>query len=269
MEKVIAQPTPEILSVCAGVDAQIETLLEALIASQPTGRYEAHTEARCLFNLAIRQIEGVLTMARKDLALLPPAIAAARGGFEAAVKAAWLVDMDDLMDCEARWLVHVESEEGYLNRSAARLSKSGVSSESLLKRANQLRSFREAVDRALPTKVARIGRTPKFEHMLESIGGASLYVHYIETSQYMHAEHAATWLYRRGGVGTAKELGEFVEPKHWWLPLRIAWLTFTRPAQLFLARVGASPNVVAKLTRDQRIENLFSTLEAQGSQALH
>jgi hypothetical protein len=58
------------------------------------GKYEAEIEAWALFNLAIRHIDGVIALARHDLILLPPALMAARAGFEAAIKAAWLVDAD-------------------------------------------------------------------------------------------------------------------------------------------------------------------------------
>lgn len=269
LKKVILRPTSEMLSVCAGIDIQIEIFLEILESVSPIGVYEAHVEAACLFNLARRHVEGVLELARNDVVLLPPAVAAARAGFEAAVKAAWLVDMDDPMDCEARWLVHLQSEESYLSRMAHRITEKGMPNEAMLERAAKLRSFRESVARAIPVGVARLPKIPPFEEMLASIGGKERYVLYIETSQYLHAEHAATWLYRRGGVGTAKEMGEFVEPKNWWLPLRLAWLSFARPAEIFLARVGAPAEKVHKLVHTQQLELLFTQIYSKASDSIH
>jgi hypothetical protein len=269
VKKVLVQPTPEMLSVCRDIEIQIEIFLEVRQEVPPLGTHEAPIEADCLFNLAIRHVEGVLELARKDVVLLPPAVAAARAAFEAAVKAAWLVDMDDPMDCEARWLMHLESEERYLSRMAGRMSKNGAPDEALLRRANRLRTFREAVAQAMPVGVNRILEVPTFEQMLGSIGGRERYVLYIETSQYIHAEHAATWLYRRGGVGTAKELGEFVEPKDWWLPLRLAWLSFARPAEIFLMRVGAPPEKIRVLGRDQQLAPLISQFHVKSSDSLH
>ena len=50
------------------------------------GKYESEVEARSLFMLAIRNIEGVVELARRDLAMLSPALAAARAAFETAIK---------------------------------------------------------------------------------------------------------------------------------------------------------------------------------------
>jgi hypothetical protein len=72
VETVLVQPTPEILSICADIDAQIEIFLEARHSVPPLGRFEAQTEAACLFNLAIRHAEGVIELTKKDLVLLPP-----------------------------------------------------------------------------------------------------------------------------------------------------------------------------------------------------
>jgi hypothetical protein len=114
------------------------------------GKYEADIEAWLLFNLAIRHTEGVIALARHDLILLPPAQMAARAGFEAAVKAAWLVDADDPFDREARWLAHLSFQERYLSRSANELSEAEQNAtvspqvrEVRLARAEQLRK-REA-----------------------------------------------------------------------------------------------------------------------------
>jgi hypothetical protein len=213
LKKIIAHPTSEMLSACADIDVQIEIFLEARQSVLPLGEYEAHMEADCLFKLAIRQVEGVLELARKDVVLLPPAAVAARAAYETAVKAAWLVNMDDPMDREARWLVHLASEERYLRKAVHRMGQPVRPDDSMLLRAERLRSFIEAVDREIPVGVTRLQRTPTFEQMLESIGGTARYVLYMETSQFMHAEHAATWLYRRGGVGTARNSESLSSPK--------------------------------------------------------
>jgi hypothetical protein len=114
----------------------------------PLGKYEAEVEAQNLFNLAIRDLEGVLALARADLVLLPPALAAARACFEAAVKAAWLIDADDPFDREARWLVHLASEERYYARIADKFAKLGHGRETLV---SELRD-REAAIETVPAR---------------------------------------------------------------------------------------------------------------------
>jgi hypothetical protein len=93
--------------------------------------------------------------------------------------------------------------------------------------------------------------------MLSYIGGKDLYVHYIETSQFAHAEHTATWLYRSKGLGIHSVHGEFVKPHHWWLPLRLTWLSFTRPAHVLLTRLGATGESIATMPETQQLDALI------------
>jgi hypothetical protein len=75
------------------------------------GKFESDVEALLLFNLVIRDIEAILTLARTDLVLLPSANVLARAVFEIALKAAWIVQPDDPFDREVRWLAHLAEEE--------------------------------------------------------------------------------------------------------------------------------------------------------------
>ena len=88
-----------------------------------------------------------------------------------------------------------------------------------------------------------LSRFPSFDQMLTSIGGQNLYAVYVHLSQFMHGEHAATWLYRSGGLGTEKRLGEFIQPAHWYLPLRVSWLSLVHPGRLLISRLGGDPEV--------------------------
>jgi hypothetical protein len=76
--------------------------------------------------------------------------------------------------------------------------------------------------------------------MLAELGGEALYFFYVSLSQTAHGEHAATWLYRADGLGTERRSGEFITPSNWSIPLRVGFLSFTRPAQIFLGRVTGS-----------------------------
>lgn len=234
----------------------------------PLGKYEAEIESLNLFKIAIRNTEGVLALARRDLALLPPALAAARSCFETAVKAAWLVNADDPFDREARWLIHLASEERYLARVADRLEKIGNDVTALRNRESIIRNFRLAVDAKLPKNIARLKGTPDFEKMLEALGGENLYSFYLLLSQSTHAEHATTWNYRTGGLGTEKHIGEFVQPTNWFIPLRVCFLSFTQPSLIFLARLGGKPGEYLSEETRQMIESNIERL-AENASLLH
>ena len=236
-------------------------------------KYEAGKEARNLFNLAIRHIDGVIALARHDLVLLPPALMAARAGFEAAIRPVWLVDADDPFDPEARWLVHLASEERYLWRSANELSERAQNvtvphhlKEVWLTRADQLRKneasvrdFRVKVAEMLPRHIVRLKGMPNFKDMLASVGG-KLYSLYVGLSQSAHAEHHATWLYRTGGLGIEKRTGEFVKPSDWGLPLRTCFLNFTHPCRVFFARLGGNPDGFLDADTHQMVEDVIEAI---------
>jgi hypothetical protein len=108
-----------------------------------------------------------------------------------------------------------------------------------------------------------------FEPMLSSIGGNNLYSAYIELSQYTHGGHAATWLYRRAGVGTLKEVGEYIQHGHWILPLRICWLALCYPGDLVTARVAQSDSAAWAHKFRAMIDALFKDLAFDQSRPLH
>ena len=186
-----------------------------------------------LFNLVIRQIEGVLTVARQDLVLLPAAFACARAALETAAKAAWMVDANDPYERETRWLAHMEEEARVYDRSAKRYSEVGQDARTFAARAIEIRTFRKAVEAKLPPGVTPLKHIPTVDEMLTSLQGKQLYPLYIYLSQYVHGGHAATELYRRG-VGIALQAGEYIEPSHWYIPLRVCWLSLKEPASLAL-----------------------------------
>src|SRR5215471_4582646 len=140
------------------------------------------------------------------------------------------------------WLVHLASEERYLNRLAriADLQRLKWDVAGLRQREKSIRGIRLAIEANLPPHIRRLERSPSFDAMLAELGGAALYPFYVRLSQIAHGEHAATWLYRAGGLGTENRSGEFITPSDWLIPLRVGFLSFTSPAQIFLGRVAGS-----------------------------
>jgi len=261
MTHTILPITEPVARVCVLLDELVEKFIATCRDTlPPLGKYEAEVEALNLFKIAIRNIEGVITLARHDLILLPPALAAARGCFETAVKAAWLVDADDPFDREARWIVHLSSEESYLARMASQLEELGQDVTTLRQSETRIRDFRRSVDGRLPQHTGRLKGTPNFKDMLVALGGERLYSFYTLLSQSAHAEHPTTWLYRIGGVGTEKRLGEFVKPADWWVPLQICFLSFSHPCRVFLDRLGGKPDQFLSSETRQKIEANISRI---------
>jgi len=258
--------TPAIARACDSIDELVRRFISACRAlPSALGKYESSVEAQNLFRLAIRNVEGVIQLAKSDLVLLPPAMAAARAAFEAAVKACWLVDPEDPYDREARYLVQLHSEERYLQRLAKRFDAAGISSSNLHVREGQIREFRLAVTAALPAGVRRLSGTPSFDEMLAAIGGGKIYAFYILLSQYGHGEHAATWLYRDGGLGTERKDGEFVKPEQWLIPLRTCLHTLGHPGRIFIARLGGDEDQFLDAADHQIIEDQLSRIVATGT----
>jgi hypothetical protein len=97
--------------------------------------------------------------------------------------------------------------------------------------------------------------------MLAELGGEALYTFYIKLSQTAHGEYAATWLYRAGGLGTENRSGEFITPSDWLIPLRVGFLSFTVPAQIFLGRVAGSAEKYLSDDLHRKIEEKLSSIE--------
>jgi hypothetical protein len=258
---IILPTTQAVERICSALDALLAVFIAAYQNTiPPLGKYESEVEALNLFKLAIRNLEGVIQLARHDLVLLPPALAASRACFECAVKAAWMVNADDPFDREARWLAHLASEERYCKRIVEKLANTNVDVSHMLAHETQLSRFRLDVEALLPRETKRLLRMPTFDQLLEDLGGDRLYAFYILLSQSTHAEHAGTWLYRSGGVGTYKEIGEFIDARQWAIPLRVCFLSFSHPARLFLQRVGGDPERFITERKTQEIEDLITAL---------
>lgn len=80
-EKIIIPPREFTVSACDHLDEAIGWVLDAISkVRKDFGRFEAPVEARVLLNLLVRATEGVITLARHDLVLLPAAFMLTRSG---------------------------------------------------------------------------------------------------------------------------------------------------------------------------------------------
>jgi hypothetical protein len=79
----------------------------------------------------------------------------------------------------------------------------------------------------------------------------------------VHGEHAATWHYRTGGLGTAKRLGESITPEDWYLPLRMAWLSLAHPGRLLLGRLGGKPQLFLDVDLESRVSTAIEAVRVR------
>lgn len=260
-------PTPTILDLCFALEEVLAGIGEER-SSLTVGAYEADVEASLMFSLGMRQVEGVIHLARSDLRFLPAAVQVARAAFEACVRAAWLVDEDDPFNREARYIAHLKGETSYLRRSAERLETIGMDTAATRERADGIDRFGNNVSGALSRRGVSPQRLPKFDKMLEMIGGQALYALYMEASQFAHAGHAATWLYR-SGLGIHKEIRESISPQQWRLPLQLSWLALSQPGHILLTRLGRRATRFPSAHLRERFRDALGDLAGGSTRLLH
>jgi hypothetical protein len=263
---VIQPPSSAMHTACDLLDHAVGRFLAARECLQ-FGRYEADVEASLLFNLVLRHVESVISLARTDLTLLPAAYSVARSAFETATKAAWLVDATDPYVREGRWLAHVAEEERVYERAAERFD-SPESKARFHARASRLREFRTGVQALMPKHVPIPKGNPSLEEACRSIGGEHLYSLYIYLSQFVHGGHCATSLYRQG-LGTEKQIGEFITEGHWYIALRICWLSLSHPATVVLSRISGTEFEYLNPAEYAKIEAAIEAIKSPSPITLH
>jgi hypothetical protein len=264
---IILAPTDVVLKTCDLLDQGIKQYLTARNRLH-AGRYEADVEALLVFNLGVRHIESIIALARTDLVLLPSAIQLSRAAFECCVRAAWLVNDGDPFRREARWLMHIDGEISADRRWSDRMKQAGVDNGKGLARATAIKDFRETIATALEERGVQVNsKMPHFDHILSDIGGENLYSYYIMASQYTHGGHGATWLYRTRGLGTQKQIGEYICVDDWVLPLKMCWLALSRPGEIVASRIAQTD--VSVWTSDLRLKIDRAIHELQTSHCSH
>ncbi|MCC8953136.1 hypothetical protein H8B02_06535 [Bradyrhizobium sp. Pear77] len=220
--------------------------LEAMVAEfnacaerYPPSQYEAHEEALNLMKLAARHVAGIIATARSDLGLLPPAEVAARGAYEASVKAAWLMAPADPFERECRYIGHLRGEAKHLKKQARELSLIGIDPKHSEEKCRIVESFADDVSKLLRQKgYSPPDGDPPIPDMLTAIGERHSYGLYAVLCQTAHGGHYSTWIFRGAGLGTYRTRGEFITPEKWELPLNMARFTFKKPGLFVLRQLG-------------------------------
>lgn len=240
MNGVVLEPNEKIRKSAELLEEAVGRFLRARSTFRDFGRFESSIESLNLMYLLIRNVEGCVELARKDLVLLPAAMTLARSAYEIGFKIKWMLDPVDPFEREARWLAHMKSEVEFYDKLIAKYSKLDEEASDLWNFRETIESFRLAVSDKLPGSVSRVSKTPDLFSMMKSLDDERKYLGYIVLSQFAHGSHNATGLYRKN-LGTDKSLGEFVEASTWSIPLSGCWYALHSSGSKLLQRLGGDP----------------------------
>jgi hypothetical protein len=263
VDKTQIHPTPAVHAAADALEDSIRRFLAAGETVPPWGKWEAIIEAYLMLGLAIRNIEGVITLARVDLVLLPGAMIMARVAFETGVTVRWMLEPEDPFDREMRWLrTHYMRVKFYqdLARKASAMRRDGSAH---VHTADYLAGFHDKVFEQLPQRYRsryQPKELPNTSQMLECLGEKDQYLHYMVASQYAHGTQEATALYRRN-LGMNMEIGEFVTPAHWVHPLYLCWHSLLRAGRCFLERSGGDPDAFAPTDFERSVFQIVTKVD--------
>lgn len=263
-DSVIQPPTKEILALCEDADSLITHYLRTVdtIPRGGLGRFEAEIEAYTILKLLIRHTESVCDLARSDLVLLPSAVVLARAAFEASVRSRWMLRPVDPYEREVRWVLHLRSASEHCSK----LERSTHTPKQLAAAYGLRRKSYQDFDAQISNLLSERGYTlpkqvPNVWEMLKDLGEPHLYQFYILLSAYTHTNFEAGCLYRKH-LGCGKEVGEFITPHDWRLPLEVTWKAFFSVARDFLYWVEGDMTTFAPDTLLNSFETHLSQLNA-------
>ena len=250
-------PTKTIADAASLLEDGVGRFLAARKTFPKLGEYESDLESLFIFYLVIRHVESICTLAKRDLVMLPSALAVARAAFEATTKILWMLHPDEVFDREARWLVYLAGEEDYLLRTASLLGDFGHDAGSWVEHAKSTREFRIGVEKLLPPTTKPLKALPNFRAMLKDIGQEQHYLKYMRLSQFSHGTHVAGELYRKN-LGNGKVHREFIYPESWAEPLHCAWWCLATGGTTILKKFKGEPSAFMDKPYFDRIAEALS-----------
>lgn len=256
---IIQPPPPQLLDSCDRLERLIGEVIAAKNeAAAPTGRFEAPVEAAIQLNLVVRYLEGVISLARHDLVLLPAAIVLTRAAFEGGLRSWWLLAPNGEFEREARWLAHLAEEETMWERLARLMSDTGEPVGDYAEWAQSIYAFRMGVVSKLPPNVTVPDGPANLRAIAKEMGEERRYSTYVLLSQYVHGGHFAGNTYR-AGLGNKKQFGERVSLREWAQCLRISWWALYRATSRFI-EIAATPGI--DLGKPEQFASLEASLKA-------
>jgi hypothetical protein len=214
-------------------------------------------ETYTIMKLLIRHLESVCELARHDLVLLPSAVVLARAAFEASVRARWMLSPVDPYEREVRWVLHLRSATDHCGKLERHIHTPTETATAYGRQRQVYEKFDADISQLLSQRGYVLPKqAPNIWEMLKDIGDPHLYQYYIVLSAYTHTNFEAGSLYRKN-LGCGKELGEFITPSGWWLPLEVAWKAFFLTAREFLYWIEAD---MAKFQADELLKEFEAHL---------
>jgi len=254
----IMPATESVLDAVQHLDDAVGRFIKMVPQLRNIRRYEAHSECITLGWVLCRHVEGIYELAKTDLVLIPAAHVVARAALETAGKILWMLKPEDVMEREARWLTHLAGEADYYERLAAFMETQNQPRNDLKVQASQIKDFHAGVAGMLPEGI-KPKAAPKFRELLKDVGKEDAWSFYIKLSQYSHAGSATSLLYRKN-LGTAKKIGEQINPEMWALPLGIAWFCISHAGMEIATKLGGQPDVFASPVFLKRGNDLIKQL---------
>ena len=225
------------------------------------GKYESEITALSLSMLAVRHAEGVASCGELGPSGFPPMAACGRSALEVGAVSAWLINADDPMDREGRWLGYYKAYQRYWHALAAETIET-VEGERIAFEAlgSAHEAWRAAIEAALP--VGRVVLPPNFLDILTDLGSSSIYPAYRTASQLVHGAPPAqdfirTVEYvREAGDNSnpfkAKSVtlsfGDFVHATDWVGPIRMGAFGVVRSISELCKRLTGTPLDTSQLS---------------------
>jgi hypothetical protein len=235
------EPVGPLVEAGDALDRAVVVVLKTLAERADRG-YESESEARLAVLLIVRHVEGVAMLARSGVPMFPAAMTLARAAYEAGLRTLWLLDPDDPFEREGRWLTHLSDSERYYQSIADALSRVGEDEGARRVRdvVDAHREFRLGVEGRLPAGIgAPLQRLPSLKDIVTELGREERYLVYRMASQYAHATHVGTGLYRRN-LGVYVTLGEYIHAGMWRTPLQLSWFALEAPAARLVECLGGN-----------------------------
>jgi translation initiation factor 2 beta subunit (eIF-2beta)/eIF-5 len=251
------KPTNEILEICELIDIGISAFSKT-IAKLSLGTFEYEVTAYIHITSAIRLLESIAELAKKDLIYVHSALVMARSIFEGLVKTAWMLFPDDNFTKETRYVSYLQSESDYLGKTAKMFGETNESGKQTLYTKSQVDEFKSNLTKLLLQKGYQVPIFPNFREILKELKEDQKYLYYIKLSQYSHFSHHSTMIYQKH-LGINKVLTEDPNIDLWKWAFITTIPAFKLASNFLFASLGSAENIYSH-SEWQRFEKLIHNL---------
>ncbi len=190
-------------------------------------------------NLCIRYLESINELAKQDLVYLPSAMVLSRSVFESAINVLWLMQPNDLFECESRYLSRLRDYENWISGQIKYFNNLNWNTDKYEEEKKLIIEFRKDIEKLLEDKGYKTSNSKNLREILKSVHEERKYLYYKLLSGYTHGGYYSTNLYRKN-LGTCKILGEFISIDDWKLVYIVAWPAFEIASEFFIDRASKS-----------------------------